>query len=156
MLGKLSLARMASLLMFLALVAVVAVMAAKYTPGAWYGGLAKPWWTPPNWLFGPVWSVLYVMIAVAGWLTWHAQEATLARLIWTLQLVLNGIWSPIMFGRHDIGLALVVIVAMLISIMSFVAVTWRRQRSAALLFVPYLAWVGFATALNFAVWRLNP
>ena len=147
--------RYVKLAMFVAIVAAVALTAGQFMPGAWYAGLAKPAWTPPNWLFGPVWSVLYLMIAVAGWLVWESEAAPSARWRWVAQLVLNGMWSPVMFGAHNITLALVVIVLMWLAIAAFIGATWRQVRTAALLFVPYLAWVSYATALNFAVRRLN-
>jgi tryptophan-rich sensory protein len=147
--------RYAQLALFIALVAVVTFSAGQFMPGAWYQTIAKPTWTPPSWLFGPVWSMLYVMIAVAGWVAWQNHEARPARPIWVVQLLLNGLWSPVMFGLHQIGLALIVVVLMWLSIAAFIAVAWRPARTAALLFVPYLAWVSFATALNFAIWRLN-
>jgi tryptophan-rich sensory protein len=147
--------RFVSLVVFVVLVAAVAATAGQFMPGAWYAGLAKPTWTPPGWLFGPVWSVLYLMIAVAGWLVWRANGMGPALALWGAQLALNGIWSPVMFGAHRIGLALVVIVVLWVAIAAFIAVAWRVSRNAALLFVPYLAWVSFATALNFAIWRLN-
>ncbi len=147
--------RYVQLAVFIALVAAVAFAAGQFMPGAWYATIAKPSWTPPGWLFGPVWSLLYLMIAVAGWLVWQNDAARPARPIWAAQLLLNGIWSPVMFGLHQIGLALVVIVAIWLAIVAFIALAWRPARWAALLFMPYLAWVSFATALNFAIWWLN-
>lgn len=148
--------RYVMLAVFVVIVAAVGSVGSLFMPGAWYAGLVKPAWTPPNWLFGPVWSVLYLMIAVAGWLVWQSAEAGPARWLWVAQLALNGLWSPVMFGAHRIELALVVIVLMWLAIAAFIAVAWPRARVAALLFVPYLAWVSYATALNFAIWRLNP
>lgn len=147
--------RILSLAGFIALVGLVAWTAGQFMPGVWYAGIAKPGWTPPGWLFAPVWSVLYLMIAIAGWLVWHSEQALPARWIWMLQLALNGLWSPTMFGAHRIDAALVVIVLLWLSIAAFVVASWRPARTAALLFLPYLAWVSFATALNFAIWRLN-
>ncbi len=147
--------RYARLAIFVAIVATIALAAGQFMPGSWYAGLAKPSWTPPNWLFGPVWSVLYLMIAVAGWLVWESKAAPTARWLWGVQLVLNGMWSPVMFGSHNIAMALAIIVLMWLTIAAFVATTWRPVRAAALLFVPYLLWVGYATTLNFALWRLN-
>lgn len=147
--------RYVKLAMFVVIVGAVAFTAGQYMPGAWYAGLAKPSWTPPNWLFGPVWSVLYLMIAIAGWLVWESEAAHSARWLWVAQIALNGIWSPVMFGWHNIGAALAVILLLWLAIAAFVMATWRPVRSAALLFVPYLAWVSYATALNFALWRLN-
>lgn len=148
--------RYLSLVAFILVVAAVASMGSLFMPGAWYAGLAKPSWTPPNWLFGPVWSVLYLMIAIAGWLAWLSPNRGTLLPVWGAQLALNGIWSPVMFGWHRIGLALVVIVLMWLAIAAFVAASWPRTRAAALLFLPYLAWVSYASALNFALWRLNP
>lgn len=147
--------RYISLAAFIVIVALVAWASGQFMPGAWYGGLAKPGWTPPNWLFGPVWSVLYLMIAVAGWLIWRAQQAAGARWLWAAQLGLNGAWSPIMFGLQRIDLALAVIVVLWLSIAGLVVASWRPARLAALLLVPYLAWVSYAAALNLAIWRLN-
>ena len=145
---------------FLALVAVVAASGAQFRPGAWYLALAKPSWTPPGWLFAPVWTTLYLMIAVAGWLVWQSSGSVMDRrnalIAWGVQLVLNGAWSYLMFGQHQIALALVDIVLMWVTIAAFVALAWRPSRLAALLFTPYLAWVSLATALNATIWRLNP
>ena len=143
------------LIIFLVLVGVAASTGTLVQPGPWYDALAKPAWTPPGWLFGPVWLVLYVMIAVAGWLVWREAGLGLLIGIWGLQLVLNMAWSWIMFGQHQIGLAFADIVAMWLAIAAFIVLAWPVQQTAALLFVPYLAWVSFAAALNFAIWRLN-
>lgn len=148
--------RLISLAAFVVLVALVAAVSSHFMPGAWYAGLAKPSWTPPNWLFAPVWSVLYLMIALAGWLVWQEPETTAAWPLWGAQLALNGAWSWLMFGQHRIGWALVDIALLWLSIAAFIAVAWRGNRPAALLFAPYLAWVSYAAALNAAVWRLNP
>ena len=147
--------RVVLLVVFVAIVAAVALIAGMFMPGTWYAGLVKPSWTPPNWLFGPVWSVLYLMIAVAGWLVWQAEGAGVARALWPVQLVLNGLWSPVMFGSHQIGAALVVIALLWLTVLAFIFASWKPQRQAALLFLPYLAWVSYASALNFALWRMN-
>lgn len=148
---------MLALFGFLALVAAAALTGAQFQPGAWYAELAKPSWTPPGWLFGPVWTVLYVAIAVAGWLVWRSDKRlTVPLAFWIAQLVLNAAWSWLFFGLHRPGAALVDIVAMVVLLAAFVATAWPVSRTASLLFVPYLAWVAFATALNAAVWRLNP
>jgi benzodiazapine receptor len=126
-------------------------------PDAWYAALAKPSFNPPNWLFGPVWTTLYAMIAVAGWRLWRRGGASpRAKMWWILQLALNFAWSPLFFGAHRIDLALAVIALLLASILAFIVATWKADRLAAFLFVPYAAWVSFATLLNAALWRLNP
>jgi benzodiazapine receptor len=124
-------------------------------PGEWYAGLAKPPFNPPNWIFAPVWTLLYIMVAVAGWRTWQRGPRSAAMAVWFIQLALNFVWSPVFFGAHRIGGALAVIVALLAAIIAFIVMAWPRDRIAALLFTPYAAWVAFATLLNGALWYLN-
>ncbi len=124
-------------------------------PGEWYAGLTKPSFNPPNWLFAPVWTVLYVLIAVAGWRTFERDPSSVPMKLWGAQLALNFLWSPTFFGAHQIGLALAVILALLAAILAFIATSWREDRMAAWLFVPYAAWVGFASVLNGSILLLN-
>ncbi len=144
----------AALPLFVVAVAAAAVFGAQFMPGEWYRALAKPSWNPPNWVFGPVWTVLYVMIAVAGWLAWR-EGAYKALGFWGGQLILNALWSWAFFGQKMIGVALIDILLLLIAIVGFIATVWNRSRTAGLLFLPYLAWVSFATALNTAIFLLN-
>lgn len=147
---------MLALLVFLALVAGAAAVGAQFQPGAWYAALAKPDWTPPNWLFAPVWTALYVAIATSGWLVWRRTPRVGAPLaLWAAQLVLNAAWSWLFFGLHRPGLAVADIVVLLAAIAGFIVASRRVSPAAAALFVPYLLWVAFATALNVAIWRLN-
>lgn len=124
-------------------------------PGEWYAGLAKPPFNPPNWIFAPVWTLLYIMVAVAGWRTWQRGPRSAAMALWFVQLALNFVWSPVFFGAHRIGGALAVIVALLAAVIAFIVMAWPRDRIAALLFTPYAAWVAFATLLNGALWYLS-
>lgn len=143
---------------WLLLTSAAAAFGAQFMPGAWYAALAKPAWTPPSAVFGPVWTVLYVMMAVAVWLVWQKRHTTrvgLALALWVLQLTLNALWSWLFFGRHQIGLALVDIGLLWLAIAATIVAFRRVHRVAALLLVPYLAWVSFASALNWALWRLN-
>jgi translocator protein len=130
----------------------------RFAPGAWYASLAKPAWTPPNAVFAPVWSVLYLLIALAAWLVWRKagfKGAGVALGLFVVHLALNALWSYLFFGLHRPDLAFFEIVA-LWSLAALVAVLfWREVRSAGMLMVPYLLWVGFASCLNFALWRLN-
>ncbi len=149
---------MKSLLAFIAAVALAAFAASRFRPGIWYESLARPTWNPPNWLFAPVWTVLYLAIAIAGWLVWRALPGPvprLAMLLWVAQLVLNACWSWLFFGLHQPGYALLDIIVLLVLIAAFIVVAHRVSPVAASLFIPYLLWVGFATALNAAIWQLN-
>lgn len=124
-------------------------------PGPWYEALNKPFFNPPNWLFGPAWTVLYVLVGIAGWRVWNLDRSGSLMKVWFIQLVLNFLWSPVFFGLHMIGGGLVVVVCMLAAILAFIAMAWQRARVSALLFLPYAAWVAFATALNAAIFALN-
>lgn len=124
-------------------------------PGDWYAGLQKPFFNPPDWVFGPVWSVLYVLVAIAGWRIFCRVPYGMTMRVWWVQLVLNFLWSPTFFGLQLPGLGLVVIVALLVAIVGFIALARRIDRLAAWLFAPYALWVAFATLLNFSIWWLN-
>lgn len=124
-------------------------------PDGWYAALNKPAFNPPDYVFAPVWLALYVCIGVAGARTWSADPRSPAIAAWIAQMALNFLWSSVFFGMHRTGLALGIIVAMLTAIAAFIALQWRADRVAALLFVPYAAWVAFATALNWSIYRLN-
>ena len=123
-------------------------------PGEWYAALAKPSFNPPDWLFPPAWTLLYILIGIAGWRVFLA-KLRLPFGLWVLQLAINFAWSPTFFGQHMIGFGLVILLAMLATILAFLAVTWRLDRPAALCFVPYALWVSFAGLLNGAIWWLN-
>ena len=144
-----------SFLVFLVLVGAAATTGAQFTTGTWYESLNKPSWTPPNWLFPIAWSVLYLMIAIAGWLVWRRYGVNGTLAVWAIGLVLNALWSYLMFGRHDIVGALIDVAALWLSIAAFIVMAWSQDQRTAYLFMPYLVWVSFASALNFAVWRLN-
>jgi len=150
-----SMAKYLSLLSFIGLVIAAALSGAQFTPGPWYEALSKPSWTPPNWLFPVAWTVLYLMIAIAGWLAWKSGGVSSAVTIWGIGLILNALWSYLMFGRHEIGLALIDVVALWLATAAFIWAAWELEPMAAYLFMPYLAWVSIAAALNFEVWRLN-
>lgn len=146
---------MAMLVVFIAVMAAVAITGAQFRPGPWYVSLAKPSWTPPNWLFGPVWGMLYFLIAIGGWLAWRDNGFGRPLLFWLAQAVLNACWSWLFFGKQQIGLALADIALLWLAIGGFIWSAWPVSPGAAALFVPYWAWVSFAAALNFAIWRLN-
>jgi tryptophan-rich sensory protein len=127
--------------------------------GTWYAGIAKPAWTPPSAVFGPVWSALYLMMGIAGWLVWRRAGfagAPAAMALFGLQLIFNAAWSGIFFGMRRFDLAFIEIVVLWALILATAIAFWRHDARAGLLLVPYLAWVTYASALNFAIWRLNP
>jgi tryptophan-rich sensory protein len=145
-----------SLLGFLVLV-VGGGLAIGYltAPGDWYAGLAKPLFNPPGGLFAPVWTVLYILVAIAGWRTFERDRRGWAMRLWWVQLVLNFAWSPTFFAAHMIGAALAIVLLMLAAILAFIAASWRQDRVAAWLFAPYAAWVAFASVLNGSIFALN-
>ncbi|MDP9817576.1 tryptophan-rich sensory protein [Spirilliplanes yamanashiensis] len=120
-----------------------------------YASLAQPSWAPPGWLFGPVWTVLYVLIAVSGWLAWRRAGWTGALTVFAVQLVLNAVWTPIFFGAGQYGWALVDITVLWVLIALTIGLFWRISRVASALLVPYLLWVSYATALNAAIVAMN-
>lgn len=124
-------------------------------PGPWYEALAKPSFNPPNWLFGPVWTILYTLVAIAGWRTWQRERSGRAMKLWGIQIALNFLWSPVFFGLQQVGLALLVILVLLVSIIAFIVAVRTIDRVSAWLFVPYAAWVAFASLLNAAILALN-
>lgn len=147
--------RRALLLFVVGVLAAGLVIGGLTAPDGWYAALAKPWFNPPNWIFAPAWTVLYVLIGIAGWRVWRLPERGGALGVWIVQLALNFSWTPVFFRLHQIGAALAVVLALLVAILAFIALAWRRDRTAALLFVPYAAWVAFASTLNGAIWQLN-
>jgi translocator protein len=137
-------------------VSILGGMAAAPALPNWYANLAKPTWTPPGWVFGPVWTVLYAMMAVAGWLAWREGRSRRATLLFLLQLGLNAAWPWLFFSLRRPDWAFAAVAALTVAIAAAIAVFFRVSRAAALLLVPYLGWIVFAGALNFAIWHLNP
>jgi tryptophan-rich sensory protein len=145
-----------SLVLFLVLVLGGGLVIGFVTaPNDWYAQLAKPSFNPPGWVFGPAWTALYILIAIAGWRVWNRDRAGWPMKFWWAQLALNFLWTPIFFSAHQIGLALLVILALLAVIVSFIVASWRHDRAASWMFVPYAAWVAFASTLNGAILVLN-
>ena len=143
---------------FLAACFAAASTGAFFKPGAWYEGLNKPAWRPPNWLFPPAWAVLYVMMAVAAWLVWREagfRGAPMGLLLWCVQLALNAAWSWIFFGMKRMDLAFAELAVLWLAILATLLAFAMVSATAAWLMVPYLAWVTFAGVLNLTMWRLN-
>ncbi len=131
------------------------IAAARSVPG-WYTALEKPSWTPPVFVFGPVWTLLYALMAGAGWLVWRRGRSRAAPLLFLLQLALNAAWPWFFFASRRLALALVVATLLWLAVAALMRVSWRVNRLAVVLLAPYLAWLTLAWALNLAVWRLNP
>ena len=150
------------LILSLALCAGAGVIGSQYTVSAipvWYAGLVKPWFTPPAWLFGPVWTALYLLMGVALYSVWikgsKKKEKGEAIQLFFIQLIFNAAWSLIFFGLHNIFAALVEIVILWLLITETTLAFYKIDRSAGKLLLPYLIWVSFAAVLNFAIWQMN-
>jgi tryptophan-rich sensory protein len=149
-------ADIASLLIFIILVAAAGALGSRFPPGDWYAHLIKAPWTPPNWVFAPAWSLLYLLIALAGWLVWRAKRASsVAICLWVGQLLLNAAWSWLFFGRHNLGLALLDVGLLALAIVAFMVASASTSRLASWLFAPYALWILFAMSLNFYAWFHN-
>jgi tryptophan-rich sensory protein len=173
------------LLFFVLVTSAVGAAASVFTEpniAGWYAGLVHPDFAPPDWVFAPVWTTLYVLMAVAAWRVWRLRSASPAREalagevpvagsrasegrrgsvkiemgVYALQLIFNFAWSAIFFAAHRIGLALIEICILTALVLATLILFARRDRLAGWLFLPYLAWTSFATALNYAFWSLNP
>jgi tryptophan-rich sensory protein len=157
--------RLAALVLSLFAVFAVAALGGLATASgtaSWYATIAKPSFNPPSWVFGPVWTLLYILMAVAAYLLWSApirpEAAPIRRwalIAYAVQLLLNLAWSPAFFALQSPFAGVLVIVPLWISILVTLLLAWRVRRSAAMLLLPYLAWVSFAALLNMAIWRLN-
>ena len=147
-----------ALFAFVALCLVVGGVGGIFTAGSvetWYPTLDKPPFNPPNWVFGPVWTALYVLMGAAAWRVWRAAGVGTALGLFALQLVLNALWMPVAFGAQALGWALLIIVALWIALAATLAAFWRADRFAGLLLAPYLAWVSYAVYLNAGLLFLN-
>jgi translocator protein len=135
-----------------------AAIGSFFMPGPWYAALDKPSWNPPDWIFGPVWTVLYATMAIAAWLVWKRGGFARQRFALSLflaQLLFNALWSPLFFGLRHPALAFADIVLLWLALLGTVAAFWKVRPIGGALLLPYLAWVTFAGALNLAIWRLN-
>lgn len=151
------------LLISLALPQIAAVSGALFTvtgTGSWYQQINKPSWNPPGWVFGPVWTTLYILMGIAFYLVWKSNASDKlkrpAMTLWVVQLVLNFFWTLIFFGAQEPGWALVEIIGLWIFILLTILAFARIHKTAAWLLVPYLLWVSFATVLTGTIWQLNP
>lgn len=142
---------------------LIGFIGSQYTiaeiPG-WYAGLQKPTWNPPNWLFGPVWTLLYILMGIAAYLVWKTLPQSAFKkwglFLYALQLVLNLLWTYLFFSKHQLGAALIEIVVLWLTIFCTIIAFSKVNKTAAWLLVPYISWVSFATMLNYTIWQLNP
>jgi len=145
---------------YFAACAAAGATGAIYRPGTWYDGLKKPSWIPPNWLFPVAWSTLYVLMSIsAARISGMAATNELALLglgLWALQIAVNTLWTPIFFGLHRLGGGMIVLTLLWLSVTATCVAFWMVDWVSGLMFLPYVAWVTAAGALNFSVWRLNP
>lgn len=146
------------LIAWLALVFSATLSSVFVSTGGWYAELNKPTWNPPSWIFGPVWTLLYILMAVAAWRVWSkggwsGQRRALS--LFVVQWALNALWTPIFFGLQQPGWAFVEIMILLVLIRYTIKAFLKVDQTAALLMLPYAIWVGFAAALNLAIWRMN-
>ena len=144
---------------FLILLLACAAAAATgviFQPGAWYDGLAKPWFNPPRWAFPVAWTTLYVLIAWAGARLAHLPGAGLVMALWAAQIALNTLWTPVFFGAHRMGMGVAVIALLWLVVAVLMVLAFRLDRLAGALLLPYLAWLSLAGALNYRLWQLNP
>jgi tryptophan-rich sensory protein len=145
--------------LFLAFLAgAIGAFATSTSVHTWYPSLHKPAWTPPSWLFAPVWTLLYIAMGVAAWRVWRTLEALESRRLvrlYAAQLALNAIWSILFFGQQSPGLALIEVIVLWLVLVRMLALLWPVDRAAGVLWALYVAWVTFATLLNAAVWELN-
>lgn len=135
-----------------------AALGARFLPDEWYRQLNKPTWNPPNSIFAPVWTVLYLLMAAAAWLVWRRygiNGALLPLILFIVQLLLNAAWTWLFFGLHRIRDALIDIIVLWLVIFTTLISFWSLEPLAGILLVPYLAWVSFAAVLTFTIWRLN-
>ena len=149
----------AALLGFICLAFIPAFIGSFFLPGEWYFGLNKPSWNPPNYLFGLIWTPLYLTIGIAAWLIWKDfgfQGAQFAFVIFGIQLLLNALYSPYLFGKNDLWGALLLILALFCIILWNIKVFYDLKPIAGLILVPYAIWVSIASFLNYTLWKLNP
>jgi translocator protein len=149
--------RWIGLVVWIGLSLLAGVVGSQFQPGEWYATLAKPSWNPPSWVFAPVWTTLYALMGVAAWLVWdrHRGAAQTALTLFVLQLIANAAWSWLFFGLQSPFLAFIDIVVLWLLIIATTLAFRRLRPIAAALLLPYLAWVTFAAALNYQIWRLN-
>jgi len=141
---------------FLAACGAAATTGSMFMPGAWYRGLSKPTWTPPNWVFPVAWTILYISSAVAAARVAPLPGSAYGMAFWAMQIAFNTLWTPVFFGLHRIRAGFVVMIGLWVSVACTTVTFWMLDWIAGALFTPYLVWVTIAGALNGSVWIRNP
>lgn len=144
-----------ALVSFIVIALLAGFVGSQFEPGAWYALMQKPAWTPPDWVFAPVWTTLYVLMGIAAWLVWLERGWHGAHWLFAGQLVLNAAWSWLFFGLHRTGWALGEMGVLLAVVLAMMIGFWRVRTPAGLLILPYWLWLCFAFALNYSLWSLN-
>ena len=147
-----------SLAMSLLICFIPSFIGVYFRPGDWYMEIIKPSWTPPGWIFGPVWTMLYICMGIALWMVWESRDKTnikLPLIVFSIQLILNAMWSCIFFGLQNLFVSVIEIYCLLAMIMLSIILFYRIRKIAGLILIPYLLWVSFASILNFTIWSLN-
>ncbi|WP_265501852.1 tryptophan-rich sensory protein TspO [Paracoccus beibuensis] len=144
------------ILIFLLASVAAASTGVIFKPGAWYEGLRKPSFTPPNWAFPVAWTVIYLLSAFAAARVAALPGAGLALALWAAQIALNTLWTPVFFGARQMAIGMVVIATLLVTVASMTVAFWQLDWRAGLMILPYLAWLCVAAALNWRIWRDNP
>lgn len=147
--------RYAALVSFIAIALLSGMFASQFEPGVWYALMNKPAWTPPDWVFAPVWIALYVLMGAAAWLVWQVRGWHGSHWLFVAQLVLNAGWSWLFFGLHRTGWALGEMGVLWLLVLAMMVGFWRVRAAAGVLILPYWLWLCFTLALNYELWRLN-
>jgi len=154
--GKLNALKLAACIILSEVAGIIGSVFTMPNIPAWYVSLVKPSFNPPNWLFAPVWTALFALMGISLYLIWTKSKGRRPFYAFTVQLLLNVAWSILFFGLKSPSAGFVCIVALWLSIAACIIMFWKISRTASMLFVPYIAWVSFASLLNYMIWVLNP
>ncbi|MCH2093869.1 MAG: tryptophan-rich sensory protein, partial [Rhodobacteraceae bacterium] len=141
---------------FLLACMAAATTGSMFQPGAWYESLVKPSWTPPKWMFPVAWTVLYVLMSIAGARVVDLPGSGTVLAFWALQIALNTLWTPVFFGLRNMAAGMIIIVGLWIAVAATMVGLFLLDTWAGMMFLPYLLWVSIASALNYSVWKRNP
>lgn len=150
--------KIAGLIIWIIICFIPAIIGSQFGPSDWYQALNKPDWNPPNWIFGPVWTLLYFLMGISVWIIWKnygLKNAAIPIGFFIVQLIFNAAWSWLFFGLENVSLAFVDIILLWTFILITLIMFWKLDTWSGVLLIPYIAWVSFATFLNYNIWQLN-